>query len=157
VGWWNSTAANWQKFGKLTWPEKKLLIQAFLVLPCIKSGLSLIGFKRLYARLGRQQPAAAYGAVAGGRRPAQALITTRMVQRAANHHLCKLNCLPRSLALWWLLRRQGIGAELRIGTRRHEDQLEAHAWVEFEGSPLNEYDDVRERYAAFDAAILPPS
>lgn len=47
-------------------------------------------------------------------------------------------CLPQSLALQALLRRQGLSAELRIGVRRADGKLQAHAWVEHAGSPLGE-------------------
>jgi hypothetical protein len=134
-----------------------LLFQAFLALPYIGAGLSLLGFNRLYVRLYRQQRAAVHHAEPGEQRRAQALITARMVHRAARYHIRQFNCLPRSLALWWLLRRQGIIADLRIGTCRQGDRLEAHAWVEFEGSPLNDYADVYERFATFDQVIMPRS
>ncbi len=47
-------------------------------------------------------------------------------------------CLQRSLALLWLLRRRGIGAELKIGVRRTDGQLQAHAWVEVGGVAVND-------------------
>ena len=78
-----------------------------------------------------------------------------MVQVAARHSPFHLLCLPRSLALWWLLRRQGIGSDLRIGVTPKESRLEAHAWVEFMGVALNDQDDVHERFAPFQAAITP--
>ncbi|MFL6291666.1 MAG: lasso peptide biosynthesis B2 protein [Thermoanaerobaculia bacterium] len=57
---------------------------------------------------------------------------------AARHHLRPMVCLPQSLALQALLRRQGLSAELRIGVRRAGGKLQAHAWVEHAGSPLGE-------------------
>lgn len=90
----------------------------------------------------------------------KAQATARMVEVAARHNPFRLLCLPRSLALWWLLRRQGIGADLRIGVTPNERGLEAHAWVEYKGVALNDQDDVHERFAPFDAAItaklMPP-
>ena len=47
-------------------------------------------------------------------------------------------CLQRSLVLLWLLRRRRIDAELRVGVRRTEGGLIAHAWVESDGKPLND-------------------
>jgi Transglutaminase-like superfamily len=60
----------------------------------------------------------------------------RLVGIAARHHLLPLACLPQSLALQALLRRQGVGAELRIGVRREDRMLRAHAWVEHAGLPV---------------------
>jgi transglutaminase superfamily protein len=47
-----------------------------------------------------------------------------------------LDCLPRSLALTRFLRTAGWQAEHVIGVALYP--FEAHAWVEFDGSPLNE-------------------
>mgnify|MGYP000718269785 CR=1 FL=1 len=47
-------------------------------------------------------------------------------------------------------------AELRLGVRKAPD-LEAHAWVEVAGRPVNDDDDVRRRYAAFDRSAVPRS
>ena len=57
---------------------------------------------------------------------------------AARHHLRKMVCLPQSLALQALLRRQGLSSELRLGVRRDGGTVHAHAWVEHAGSPLGE-------------------
>lgn len=82
-----------------------------------------------------------------------------MVNSAAYRTLGKATCLERSLALWWLLGRQGIASSVRIGTRKVDDKFEAHAWVECEGIALNEPEDSHRHYAAFDEAfpILDPA
>ena len=81
--------------------------------------------------------------------------TMRMVRAAAWHGPYHATCLPQSITLWWLLLRQGIESDLRFGARKEEGQLEAHAWVEFKGLPLNETERVRQRFAAFDRSIIP--
>ena len=48
----------------------------------------------------------------------------------------RARCLERSVTLAFLLRRQGIDAKLRIGVRQYRPG--AHAWVEFQGRPINE-------------------
>jgi len=156
VGWWRSTAANRHKFRELGGAEKKLLVQAFLILPLIALGLFWPGFRRLHAWLARwprlpipQPPASSAG------QWTNVCLTARMVQVAARHSLFRLQCLSKSLALWWLLRRQGIGADLRIGVAPKPGCLEAHAWVEFRGVALNDQEDVHERFAPFHAAITP--
>lgn len=70
----------------------------------------------------------------------------RLVAIAGRHHLLPMTCLPRSLALQALLRRQGIEAELRIGVRREAGELRAHAWVEQAGAPVGEPADVELRF-----------
>jgi hypothetical protein len=54
-------------------------------------------------------------------------------------------CLARSLVLWWQLRRRGLSANVVIGVRNKID-FRAHAWVEFEGVPLNAGKRVPEKY-----------
>ena len=61
----------------------------------------------------------------------------------------------QSLALWWLLRRQGIASDLRLGMRKDASRFEAHAWVEYLGRVLNDRNDVHRRFAPFDRAIVP--
>jgi len=134
-----------------------LLAQAYLALPLISLGLVFIGFRRLQTKL------ASWSRLpAPGLRPSlewqksQASQTARLVAAAARHSLVPFNCLPQSLALWWLLRRQGISVDLRIGVMPKGRQLEAHAWVEFQGSVLNDHAGVLEHFTAFPAAITPP-
>jgi hypothetical protein len=44
-------------------------------------------------------------------------------------------------------------AELRIGARRTGSGLEAHAWVELGSEIVNDAEDVRENYAAFEGPM----
>lgn len=156
MGCWRSTTTNWRKFWCLAWPEKKLLGQAAVTLPLIAIGLVWPGFRRLHTWLSRW-PRVAFSpaaALTAGQWP-EVQVTARMVQVAARYSPFRLLCLPRSLALWWLLRRDGISADLRIGVTPKEIGLEAHAWVEYEGVALNDQDDVHVRFAPFHDAITP--
>ncbi|MCX2980392.1 lasso peptide biosynthesis B2 protein [Halieaceae bacterium IMCC14734] len=47
-------------------------------------------------------------------------------------------CLTRSLTLQAILARHGVLAEMRVGVARKGSQLFAHAWLEREGTVLNE-------------------
>ena len=44
-------------------------------------------------------------------------------------------------------------SELRIGVQCQGEKFQAHAWVEYEGYPLNDSADVRKRFATFESAI----
>jgi hypothetical protein len=44
--------------------------------------------------------------------------------------------------LLWLLRERGVEARLRIGVRFIDRKLDAHAWVEWAGQPVNDRPDV---------------
>src|SRR5215472_18628234 len=79
--------------------------------------------------------------------------TAHMVNAADRHGMVHPTCLVKSLTLWWLLGRQGITSELRVGVRKQVGNLEAHSWVEREGLALNEPEERHRHYAAFDAAL----
>ena len=54
-------------------------------------------------------------------------------------------CLPKSLALAWMLRGSGVAADVRIGVKT-AGQFEAHAWVECNGVAV---ENVPHGYATF--------
>ena len=80
-----------------------------------------------------------------------------MVRSAAHRTWGSPACLEQSVALWWLLGRQGIASSVRIGTRKSEEKFEAHAWVERDGVALNELEEAHKRYAAFREEFPIPS
>lgn len=73
-----------------------------------------------------------------------------LVAAVARNGVTRGSCLSRSMTLMQLLLREGIDAELRLGVRNRAD-LEAHAWVEHMGCPLNDSADVGERYSPYPA------
>jgi hypothetical protein len=83
----------------------------------------------------------------------RATLTARMVNAAARHVWKNATCLEKSLALWYLLGRQGISSSVRIGARKLDEKFQAHAWVERAGVPLDDPGDSHRHYATFDAAF----
>jgi transglutaminase-like putative cysteine protease len=81
-----------------------------------------------------------------------ALRLGRLARIAGRYVPTNGSCLRQSLLVWWLLRRKGVPAELRIGVRTQEG-FTAHAWVEVGGQPVNDAADVAERFAAFDDSL----
>lgn len=62
-------------------------------------------------------------------------------------------CLDRSLALFRLLRSEGIPSSMRIGVARHGSRsVIAHAWVEHEGRVL--LDDGVSGFTPFDHSVV---
>ena len=49
----------------------------------------------------------------------------------------RTSCLRQALAVWWLLRRRRLPAELKIGVIRRDPPFQAHAWVELDGVALD--------------------
>ncbi len=121
-----------------------------VLLPLIALGLRLLGFRRLQVALAKLTPnhePAFDGRSESTRGVVQVVV--RMAAAASREGLTHGNCLEQSLALWWLLRRRDIPAQLRIGVQKQGSQFRAHAWVEVDGAVLNDRDDAHQEYAAF--------
>ena len=149
----NNLQESWDKFFQLSWQERWMLLQAFVFLPLIAAGLHCMNFQQLSSILVRFSPVP--DEVCRDTAMQQAATTTHLVQVAAFRTPFKISCLVRSTALWFLLRRQGIGSEIRIGVSQQEGTFKAHAWVESNGIVLNDRNDIHNQFAAFEQIILP--
>lgn len=130
-----------------------MFLRAMFALPLVSQSLRWRGFRATQESLQRRK--------SPGSKPAnsenQSLeVTVRMVKAAVRHSLGHASCLEESLTLWWLLARQGIASEVRIGIRKQGENFEAHAWVERDGIALNEPEAKHRHYAAF-ASEFPPA
>ena len=145
-----------RRFSVLDRLAQGLLLRAFILLPLISISLRLRGFRKTKASL-QHFLSAAYGSQ-NPHAQERAAVTARMVRAAGQFGIGHSNCLKVSLALWWLLARQGIASDLRIGVRKDGEKLEAHAWVECGGVALTDPETIHPHYAAFDSALasLPP-
>jgi len=147
-------ASKLSKFFRLPISERLVLAQALLLLPSTAVALRLFGFNRCHSALGSLSPnKPSFPARPREQTLHEALGVARLVSIAAMHGQFRINCLPRSLTLWFLLRRRQIESELRIGARKGGTVLEAHAWVEYMGCALNDSDDVQQRFTPFTDAI----
>ena len=143
--------SKWRKLRRLPWTEWRLLLQAVFLLPLVAALVRLGGLRRCMVALARFAPDEYAETVV----PAEQTVRSvaRMVRAAALHGPYRANCLQQSVTLWWLLRRRGVASDLRIGTRKDAQGLEAHAWVEVGGRALNENPDVHTHYQPFDQPI----
>jgi hypothetical protein len=145
----NPAMGNWQIFSRLTGSERRIVLEAALGLTTTWVGLRLFGFRRWRSLLGGTVPRSAeiptendsHSTVAG---------VLRMEEATARNLFFSTNCLEQSLVLWWLLRRRGIAADLRIGARKAGQRFEAHAWVEFCGIALNSGGEDHLHFAPFE-------
>ena len=114
-----------------------MTIRALLVLVIAEVGFRFFGFSRVFLFVDRWMRRSTTEAAA---MPAQRRIVCRVLEavRTASryYHRRGLDCLPRSLAIYVLLRRQGVPATLRIGVKRFP--FAAHAWVECLGEVLDD-------------------
>lgn len=141
------------KWRGLTAEERRIFLRALVLLPIVALGLRLRGLQVVRAVLvGRK---AFIAADVAGEPLARANAVARLVAAAARYGPYRAKCLPVSLTLAWLLQRQGITTNLRLGVRKAVSRLEAHAWLEFQGVPLIDAPEVGDRFAAFDP--IPPA
>lgn len=121
-------------------------------MPAIAASLRLRGFRPTYLWLMHRQP----GPLSDQFTPEQA---ARIMSEASeivslvarNYPAYRATCLPQSMMLWHILKREGFAAELQIGVSRVGGEFAAHAWVEYQGRVLNDSPDVAERYLPVDS------
>ena len=144
----------WRKFRNRPPEDRKLILRAALILPLTEIGLYFFGFRRWMELLEKfSLTAGPAQAMPAELRREMALRAARAVRSAELHGPTRPNCLERSLTLWWILRRDGVDAELHIGARKEGGKFEAHAWVELAGHVLNDGVEVHRHYSRFDAPI----
>jgi hypothetical protein len=141
---------NLSRFLALSAPERRTFLTATALLPLFWTGLRILGLQRLQARLQRKPLA-----VSNGLGTDELTRLGTLINSAAHHALGPANCLTRSLYLWWLLRRRGVDGQLRIGVRLTDGTLDAHAWVEHAGIPINDRHDVSTDFAPFTEPVSP--
>src|SRR5690606_26453267 len=105
-------------------------------LPAIAAALRLFGYVRTRRWLERlsvmRTPRIATAVEAQS-----AFELARLAAIAGRRGPLAANCLPQSLLLYFLLRRRGFAPTLKIGVRKQEAALDAHAWVELDGHSLD--------------------
>ena len=133
------------KLRDLSRAERALLLRVLLMLPVAALAIQLFGLRRTQSMMLR----ADHG-TRPGLDPRQ---IARIVGIAAHRGPFRATCLPTSITLQSLLARSGVAAQLRLGVRKLDGRLEAHAWVEHDGTALLEPAGVHERFTAFAGAI----
>ncbi len=139
----------WRRLCSLTWAQRRVVVVAVLLVPATRVALWKPGFTATTARLANWSDGNARPA---GRSEADALVEA--VALVAGRTLRGPKCLTRSMVSWFLLRRQGVDAVLRVGVpATRGGAFEAHAWVELDGAVLWEPADVQDRFGAFDLPL----
>ena len=145
--------ARLRRFSALPGPAKGLFLRAVLLLPFLTLSLRLRGFRATQISLQKSLTAA------NGNLPEEAATqrvatASRMVLAAARVCPIGSTCLERSLCLWWLLARQNIATQFRIGVKKDGEKFSAHAWVERNGEAIGEPDASHLHFAAFDREMF---
>ena len=132
----------WTRWRSLSPLERRATIAAAALIPIVHLSVKTLGADRTQ-RFFATRPVLPTGDDTTAQHIAQA------VSRAARRGVVGGSCLSRSIALVHLLGRNGISAEVRFGARIEESRLDAHAWVEHEGVPLNESPGIARRFPIF--------
>ena len=134
----------WSKFWALSRRERRLLVQALIRLPIAAVRVRLDSG----AVLRREQSSSAGPA---GEEPVVIREAARMVNAAARFAPMPATCLPKSIVLQQLLRREGIETALRIGVRKAGAALDGHAWLEYRGVPVADSPSVHDSFTVLHA------
>ncbi|MEC4986134.1 MAG: lasso peptide biosynthesis B2 protein [Oscillatoria sp. PMC 1068.18] len=134
---------------KLSPKAISLFLQAMFLLPLVALFLSVFGL---------QFTQAALKSLSSGKftEPSLAQVpqirqTIQMVRIATRYQQRWVSCLKKSLVLWYLLRRQGVAAELQIGVRIKTGVFQAHAWVQYQGYILGDRQNIQQDYTSFNS------
>jgi hypothetical protein len=109
--------------------DRRLLLEAALLVLAIRLGLWLLPFRvlrHLLGRIAREQPSPT----------GEAQLVERIAWAVKGVSRCipQATCLTQALAAQVLLQRRGLPARVHIGVARDEEAgLAAHAWVESQG------------------------
>ena len=137
---WNTP----RKFLRLPWELKRFVLRSVLILPATYAGLEVLGFKRLLSGIQHLVPV---DEPVPDRRLEEIRTYTHLFSAIARRCPLPLTCLGRSVALWWLLRLQGIDTTVHIGLRKENNGIDGHAWVQYGDLVINDAEDVGEHYS----------
>lgn len=137
-----------RKFTELSSKEKLTLVLAANLMPVYWLGLKAFGIKRFSKMVFRP-----HSKISATVSIEELCALGRIVNAAATYTIGPNNCLVRSFVLQSLVSKRGISSDLRIGFLKKGNCLEAHAWVEKDGVPINDSPDVTEKFNVFEGAI----
>jgi hypothetical protein len=139
-----------RRYKALDAESRALFWRAVRLLPQITLSLRLRGYAQTEASLHSRLESRLDKAVEEKDLALSIAKTSRMVRAASQFGSIRATCLAQSLALWFLLQRQNISSAIKIGVRKNDGRMEAHAWVERNGMTLNEPDELHQHYAPFE-------
>lgn len=144
---------SWQAFWRLKGLERGIALEAAAGLAASWICLRLLNFNRWKSVMERFAPAPEACYASRQAELAAARRIARLEAGVARRLPVRTNCLEQSLTLWWLLRREGIANELRIGARKDAGRFEAHAWVEVGGEVLEVSGEEHRHFMPFDGPL----
>jgi hypothetical protein len=145
---------SWERFCSLNRRDRRVALEAAVVIIATRVGLRVAGYRRWKSLLSGlsplqiRQPSNSAPELQNHSAVAPANLA-RLTAGVARRLFFKPTCLERSIGLWWLLRHRDFDAQIHIGGRKDGDHFEAHAWVECAGTVLSDTDDEYHRFTDF--------
>lgn len=139
-----------RSFFKLPSADQRAVVLLFVLVPLVEALLLTAGFKRTAALIWKSLPASQTAQNDVDRTLARYARLMKKVSRVAPFG----RCLAQSLALGRLLQQRGIAVELVFGQSKVNQKLAAHAWLEYQGKPINESTNVAQHYLPFRTPVL---
>jgi hypothetical protein len=127
----------WDRLRARSWADCFQLAALALILPLIDMSLRSLGFIQTRTWIERLSPVR-HPRVAAGRDLASAHALAELAAIAGRNGPVQTTCLRQSLALYGWLRWRGLQPKVIIGARKDTDSIEAHAWVEVDGTAIGE-------------------
>jgi hypothetical protein len=125
--------------------ERQAVLTMLWLVPVMHVAVRLFNYRALRRWLERLTPAPSQ--LQNRPAPEATIDALRLAtSRVAVHSWLPGNCLSRSLALWWLLQRKAIDADIRLGVNTAEGVFAAHAWVESHGLVINDHQKIGDHY-----------
>lgn len=141
-------------FNQLEPEVRSPLLQALALLPLVHQAMKILGFQRTYRILLKLSGASGTLPAAepplGNNANQTHLRAVAQAVRIASCYHPYATCLRRSLVLWYLLHRQRVAAELHIGSRFHNGEFQAHAWVEWGDNVVGDRPTIAQQFPPFD-------
>ncbi|MDM7951730.1 MAG: lasso peptide biosynthesis B2 protein [Cyanobium sp. CZS 25K] len=131
----------WHRWSRLSARQRRLTLQAWLLLPAAGAAVRIVPLRRLLALLelrSTDEP----GPLPSQRTPAAPGDTlsrdiAAAITRAAAQPPGGSTCLAQALVGTVLLHRHGRPAELTLAVANPGEGLAAHAWLESDGAPIS--------------------
>lgn len=124
------------KWRALSRPDRIRLLALLGILQVMDLSLRTIGLRRTQRWLGLNRPMAPQAHPPASTTMADAQRLAELAAIAGRRGPLNTTCLRQALAVQWWLRRRGLDSQLRLGARMVGESLDAHAWVELDGTPL---------------------
>jgi len=121
-----------RKFIALNSEERRLFIEAYLLLGAMRAAMRLVSFKRLTRSMEHSKEPRTLE-VLPQEKLRTAIIVGKVIEQAANNTPWESACLVQSLTAQRMLQKRGVSGVFYLGAKkdgRGDGKMKAHAWTQ---------------------------